>query len=259
MRPLRVWPALGAGVLVAADDLLAALEDLRLQGVAPASRRVLGCHAEVHRGQEPALVDEGELLDGLACDADAARHLLWLASTGRRDLALLDVVYCRDLLRYPAGGPGLHVLHGAADSLAAAGLDGLHVCDELPQVFDLDGYAAARHGCHLLQGKRKKAAGLLVVARRLSRCRCSVVGRVSFGRLPGVVRVSGGLSTWYSVAQGATAVQWILLPFTAFYFPLLPGPLSPSGSRPSAAGRGRGPCMSCSGSCLSSRGSPADH
>lgn len=27
VRPLRVWPALGAGVLVAADDLLAALED----------------------------------------------------------------------------------------------------------------------------------------------------------------------------------------------------------------------------------------
>ena len=178
VRPLRVWPALGAGVLVAADDLLAALEDLRLQGVAPASRRGLGCHAEVHRGQEPALVDEGELLDGLACDADAARHLLRLASAGRRDLSLLDVVDCRDLLRYPAGSPGLHVLHSAADGLAAAGLDGLHVCDELPQVFDLDGYAAARHGCHLLQGKRKKPPGFLwlpdgflaVVVRLLGGC-----------------------------------------------------------------------------------------
>ena len=222
MRPLRVWPALGAGVLVAADDLLAALEDLCLQGVAPASRRGLGCHAEVHRGQEPALVDEGELLDGLACDADAARHLLWLASTGRRDLALLDVVDCRDLLRYPAGGPGLHVLHGAADGLAAAGLYGLHVCDELPQVFDLDGYAAARHGRHLLQGKRKKPPGFLwltdgflaVVVRLLVWCPSDSPPR----RCPGVrrsfdmVQCSTGR---YCRSMDFTALYCLLLPFTA--------------------------------------------
>ena len=104
--------------------------------------------------------------------------------TGRRDLALLDVVDCRDLLRYPAGGPGLPSFTVLLIALRPPASMACTSATSCRRFFDLDGYAAARHGCHLLQGKRKKPPGFLWLPTAFSRYRCSVAGRVSSDGLP---------------------------------------------------------------------------
>ena len=178
MRALRERAARGTGVQIAADYLLLSLEHRRLQRVALTAGRGLRCHAEVHRGQEPALVGDGELLDGLAGDLDAACHLLRLSAARGRDLRLLDVVDGRDLLSDPARGSGLDVLDGVADGLLAAVLDCLEVSDELLQVAELRRDAVLRHGRRLLPIRKKRPAGV-----------CSPVGL-----LPSVV-------IWFSSGQ----------------------------------------------------------
>ena len=152
--------ARGTGVQIAADYLLLSFEHRCLQRVALTAGRGLRCHAEVHRGQEPALVGDGELLDGLAGDLDAAGYLLRLSAARGRDLRLLDVVDGRDLLSDPARGSGLDILDGVADGLLAAVLDCLEVSDELLQVAELRRDAVLRHGRRLLPIRKKRPAGV---------------------------------------------------------------------------------------------------
>ena len=145
-------------------------------------------HAEVYGSQEPALVGDGELLDGLAGDLDAAGHLLRLSAARGRDLRLLDVVDGRDLLSDPARGSGLDVLDGVADSLLAAVLDCLEVSDELLQVAELRRDAVLRHGRRLLPIRKKRPAGVGSPVGLLP----SVVIRFSSGQPLGIVTALPG-------------------------------------------------------------------
>lgn len=183
VRSLRERAARGTGVQIAADYLLLSLEHRRLQRVALTAGRGLRRHAEVHRGQEPALVGDGELLDGLAGDLDAAGHLLRLSAARGRDLRLLDVVDGRDLLSDPARGSGLDVLDGVADGLLAAVLDCLEVSDELLQVAELRRDAVLRHSRRLLPIRKKRPAGVGSPVGLLP----SVVIRFSSGQPLGIV------------------------------------------------------------------------
>ena len=183
VRSLRERAARGSCVQIAANYLLLPLEHLRLQRVALATGRGLRCHAEVHGSQEPSLVGDGELLDGLAGDLDAAGHLLRLAAARWRDLRLLDVVDGRDLLSDPARSSGLDVLDGVADGLLAAVLDCLEVSDELVQVAELRRDAVLRHGRRLLPIRKKRPAGVGSPVGLLP----SVVIRFSSGQPLGIV------------------------------------------------------------------------
>ena len=194
MRSLGVRAARGAGVQVTADDLLLPLDHLHPQRVALARRCGLWCHAEVHRGEHPAGVGDGQLLDGLSRDVDAARHLLRLAAVlaGRGDLTLLDVVDRCDFLSDPARRSGLDVADGGLHGLAALLVDLRDSVHELLEVFDLHGDSCLCRYCHLLN--MQKETGGRWFARRPLAVGCYSVFLWSAARnCHGVARVSGGL------------------------------------------------------------------
>ena len=194
MRSLGVRAARGAGVQIAADDLLLPLDHLHPQRVALAGRGGLGRHAEVHGGEQSAGVGDCQFLDGLARDADAARHLLRLSAVlaGRGDLALLDVVDRCDFLSDPARRSCLNVADGGLHSFAALLVD---LCDgvhELLEVFDLHGDGCLCRCCHLLN-MQKETGGRLFARRPLAVGFCLVFFWSAARNCHGVARASCGL------------------------------------------------------------------
>ncbi len=235
---LGVWaPGCPCGQ-VAADDLLLPLDDLHLERVAPAGRRALGRHAEVDGREHPALVGDGELLYGLAPDADGAGHLLRLCSLARcgRDLRLLDVVDADDLAGYPARGPGLHVPDGVPDRLAAGLVDRVDLLHELLKVFDLHGDGAAGHQPHLLPGMKKPPG-----AAALDGVVAVSVLRFFDGRPPGVCPACGGCPTVVCIIQDNTGFRGLSLALYSFSCRLVP--FTSSASRTAASSSSARPCI----------------